>query len=150
MTGPNTDEPTPLIVASDLSAFAIIPKAKADDMIEDALGQAEIFAPCIFEDGFAKQRAAKSILRGAILRWNEAGTGAIVSQQASIYGQAVDTRQPRRAMFFPSEITALQKLCRSDDGGAYSIDLFPGRGPRPSARQCFERDLDERDLEINW
>ncbi len=120
-------------------------------MIEDALGQAEIFAPCIFEEGFAKRRSAKAILRGAILRWNEAGTGAIVSQQASIYGQTVDTRQPRREMFFPSEIDALRKLCRSDDddGGAFAIDLFP-RGPRPSARQRFECDLDERDHETSW
>jgi hypothetical protein len=143
MTEPNTDEPTPLIVASDLSAFATIPKAKADEMIEDALGQAEIFAPCIFEDSFAKQRAAKSILRGAILRWNEAGTGAIVGQSAGIYGQTVDTRQPRRAMFYPSEIDALRKLCRSDDdtGGAFAIDLLP-RTPRVSARQRFECDLE--------
>ena len=96
-------------------------------MCEDALGQAEIFAPCIFEPGFAKRRAAKSVLRGAILRWNEAGAGAAVTHNAGIYGQTVDTRQPRRAMFYPSEIEALQKLCRrpEDTGGAFSIDLLP-------------------------
>jgi hypothetical protein len=150
MTEPATG-PAPLLVPADLASFATIPNAKAVEMIEDALGQAEIFAPCIFEEGFAKRRAAKSVLRGAILRWNEAGTGAIVGQNAGIYGQTVDTRQPRRAMFFPSEIEALQKLCRGDDdGGAYSIDLFPARGPRPSARQRFECDLAERYLDTDW
>jgi hypothetical protein len=46
-------------------------------------------------------------------------------------------------MFFPSEIDQLHKLCRSDDdtGGAYFVDLLP-RGPRLSARQLFECDLD--------
>lgn len=126
MTEPNTEDPGPLIEPADLKNFATIDAAKAADMCEDALGMAEIVAPCLFDEGFAKRRAAKAVLRGAILRWNEAGTGAAVSQQASIYGQTIDTRQPRKAMFFPSEIDALQKLCRGDDdGGAYSIDTLP-------------------------
>lgn len=125
MTEPNED-PEPLIQPSDLKNFAKIDPAKAADMCEDALGQAEIFAPCIFEEGFAKRRAAKSVLRGAILRWHEAGAGAAVTKTAGIYGQTVDTRQPRKAMFFPAEIEALQKLCRpDDDGGAFAIDLLP-------------------------
>lgn len=125
MTEP-TEDPGPLIQPSDLTNFATIEAGKAADMCEDALGMAEVVAPCIATPEFAHRRAAKAILRGAILRWNEAGTGAATTKNAGIYGQTVDTRQPRKAMFFPSEIDALQKLCRGDDeGGAYSVDLLP-------------------------
>lgn len=143
MTEPTTD-PGPLITPADLQPFATIASAKAEQMIEDALGMAEVVAPCITEAEFAHRRAAKAILRGAILRWNEAGNGAATTKTAGIYGQTVDTRQPRKAMFFPSEIDQLQKLCRSDDddGSAFAIDLFPSAVPRPSARELFERDVD--------
>lgn len=141
MTEPTTD-PGPLITPADLQPFATIASAKAEQMIEDALGMAEVVAPCITADRFAHRRAAKAILRGAILRWHEAGAGAATTKTAGIYGQTVDTRQPRKAMFFPSEIDQLQKLCRLDDdaGGAYFVDLLP-RAPRLSARQGFERDI---------
>lgn len=132
MTEPTPDPAAPLIAPADLDNFATIEAGKAADMCEDALGQAEIFAPCIFKEGFAKRRAAKSVLRGAILRWHESGQGAVVTKSAGIYSQTNDTRQPRKAMFFPAEIDALQKLCRSDDdtGGAFVIDTLP-----PSAIQ---------------
>lgn len=138
------EDPGPLIAPADLANFATIPTAKAEAMIEDALGQAEFHAPCINDPEFAHRRAAKSILRGAILRWNEAGAGAATTKTAGIYGQTVDTRQPRKAMFYPSEIDQLKKLCRTDDdaGGAFAIDLFPSAMPRLSARELFERDVD--------
>lgn len=126
MTEPTPDL-GPLLTAADLAPFATIDAAKAAAMIEDALGMAEVHAPCIADPEFAHRRAAKAILRGAILRWHEAGSGAAVSKNAGIYGQTVDTRQPRKAMFFPSEIDALKRLCRSDDdtGGAFAIDTLP-------------------------
>jgi hypothetical protein len=144
MTEPTTNDPGPLIQPADLAPFATIDAAKAVEMIEDALGMAELVAPCITKPGFAHRRAAKAILRGAILRWHEAGSGAAVTKNAGIYGQTVDTRQPRKAMFFPSELDQLRKLCRTDDdnGGAFAIDLIPSSTPRLSARQLFERDLD--------
>ncbi|CAM3094433.1 hypothetical protein BST27_03420 [Mycobacterium intermedium] len=142
MTAP-TPDPGPLLTPADLTPFATITATKAAAMIEDALGMAEVVAPCITAPEFTQRRAAKAILRGAILRWNEAGAGAATTKTAGIYGQTVDTRQPRKAMFFPSEIDQLQKLCRSDDdaGGAYFVDLI-SRKPRLSARQLFERDVD--------
>ena len=49
------------------------------------------------------------------------------SQQSMSYSQTIDDRQPRKVMFFPSEIDALKRLCRTDDdkGGAFSVDLLP-------------------------
>jgi hypothetical protein len=132
------------ITPADLVAFAMIEPAKAQAMCDDAIALAEVVAPCLADQELdTKARAAKAVLRGAILRWHEAGAGAAVTKNAGIYGQTVDTRQPRKAMFFPSEIDQLRKLCRPDDdnGGAYAIDLLPA-APRVSARQQFERDVD--------
>jgi hypothetical protein len=65
----------------------------------------------------------RAILRGAVLRWNEAGSGALSAQTAGPFGQTIDTRQERRGMFWPSEIVALQNLCSTNQGGSYSVSL---------------------------
>lgn len=126
---------------TDLAPFADIEAAKATEMIADAEAQAFLAARCIVnlpiapegetvEDAalrVAKLAGLKSILRGAILRWNEAGSGAFqtTSTQAGPFGQAqtYDTRQVRKGMFWPSEIEQLQGLCASGEKGkAFSID----------------------------
>lgn len=134
------DEPGPLLTVDDLKPFATIAEPKAKAMIEDAIGTAIIHAPCILAPDFpaAKRAAAKAILRGAVLRWNEAGTGAVQSQSSLSYSQTIDTRQPRKVMFFPSEVDALRRLCRpdTDTGGAFSIDTLPTREGIVHAEIC--------------
>lgn len=116
---------------NDLAAFAQIDDAKALVMITDALALAARVAPCILDDSFAYEDAARAILRGAILRWHEAGSGAYQTQQQSTgpFSNSVtmDTRQQRRGMFWPSEITDLQDLCKgSETSGAFSVDTLGG------------------------
>ena len=113
----------------DLAPFAEISEAKAQAMIEDAVADASRVAPCINDEGLSLAKVAqfKSILRGAILRWNEAGTGALQAQQAGPFGQTIDTRQQRRGMFWPSELTALASIC-SQSGSVYTVSLA---GPDP-------------------
>lgn len=113
------------ISADDLAPFADIPEVKADAMIEDALAMAELVAPCIADQDFAHAAAAKAIIRGAILRWHDSGTGAVSAQAAGPFQQTLDNRVQRRAMFWPSEIEQLQKLCRSATARAYEVDLTP-------------------------
>lgn len=108
---------------SDLAPFATIDEAKAAAMIEDAEAMALLAAPCIAADGFAYGTAVKAILRGAVLRWNDSGSGALQAQQAGPFGQTLDTRQERRGMFWPSEIVSLQSLCADSQGGVYSTSL---------------------------
>jgi hypothetical protein len=91
---------------------------------------AVLAAPCITAEGFANGAAVKAILRGAVLRWNDAGSGALQAQTAGPFGQTLDTRQERRGMFWPSEIVQLQSLCAGAEGGVYSISLA---GPDPVA-----------------
>lgn len=115
------------LTVNDLAPFATIGLAKAEAMIDDAEAMAVLAAPCINDVGFAYGTAVKAILRGAVLRWNDSGSGALQAQTAGPFGQTLDTRQERRGMFWPSEIVALQSLCASR-GGVYSVSLA---GPDP-------------------
>jgi hypothetical protein len=126
-----------LIQLGDLMPFADIPSPKALAMIEDAEAMAILAAPCLAALPIvpvpetaealalrtAKIAGTKAILRGAILRWNEAGTGALSAESAGPWGQTLDTRVPRKAMFWPSEIEQLQSICSTGDvGKAFTVD----------------------------
>ena len=115
------------LTPDDLVPFADIPPAKAQAMIDDALALAVRVAPCITDDTFEFDAAAKAILRGALLRWHESGTGALQARTVGAVSEQMDTRQQRRGMFWPSEIQQLQDLCRDADlsGAAFSIDTTP-------------------------
>lgn len=113
------------LVPADLDAFATIDVVKAQAMIDDALALAAQFAPCIISDDFAYAAAAKAIIRGAILRWHEAGAGAMQSQSAGPFAVTLDTRQQRRGMYWPSEVDQLKALCAgADTSGAFAIDTL--------------------------
>lgn len=118
--------PAVTLTPDDLAPFAEIPLAKAEALIEDAIALAARVAPCILDEDFAHAGAAKAILREAILRRNEAGTGAITQQGAGPFQMTVDNRQARRAMFRPDEISQLQDLCRESKPAAFAIDTAPG------------------------
>ncbi|MDX1879765.1 hypothetical protein SBE55_18310 [Mycolicibacterium sp. 141076] len=115
------------IAPVDLAPFAEIAEAKAQAMIADALGMAAVVAPCIAESEFSHADAAKAVIRGAILRWHEAGQGGIQQLTSGAFSQTMDTRQTRRAMFWPSEIAQLQKMCAADSPGAWSYDMMQPR-----------------------
>jgi hypothetical protein len=114
------------LTPDDLAPFASIEEEKAQAMIDDALALAARVAPCILDDDFEFEDAGRAIIRGAILRWNDQGSGAVPHLQAGPYLMQPQTNQPRRSLFFPSEITELAALC---DAGptrrAYMVDLIP-------------------------
>jgi hypothetical protein len=129
------------LVPEDFVPFADIPTAKAQAMIEDAVALAARVAPCILADEFTHDTAARAILRSAILRWNDAGSGAMTTESVDDYSGTVDTRQPRRSLFWPSEIEQLQDLCRTgtEDGGSFGIDTAPTLGITQHADICSLR-----------
>lgn len=123
----------------DLEAFATIPPVKAAAMIEDAEAMSILTAPCLPDllvvpvdelpadaaRRTAKLAALKAILRAAILRWFDSGSGAVQSQTVGPFGQTLDTRVQRRSMFWPSEIEQLQGLCQSEETGkAFAVDTL--------------------------
>lgn len=119
------------LTTDDLAPFADIDAAKAAAMIEDAEAIAVLAAPCISSTEFAgdavKVSALKAVLRGAILRWHDSGSGAVTQQGAGPFQQTVDTTQVRRGMFWPSEIEQLRNLCGSGGGRgrAFEVDTMP-------------------------
>lgn len=119
---------------SDIAPFASIDEAKLNAMIEDAESLAVLAAPCLskIEDlSDAQVSAVKAVIRAAILRWNEAGTGIRQSVTTGPFGETIDTTQQRKGMYWPSEITNLQGICGNAQGGVYSLDLSgndPGDG----------------------
>ena len=120
-----------ILTPEDLAPFATIDEAKAWAMIEDAEAMAVLAAPCITDPEFTGtptlMAALKALLRGAILRWNDAGTGAVTQQGAGPFQQTIDTRTDRKGMFWPSEIAELRDLCTrfsgSGDSAAFMIDM---------------------------
>ncbi len=118
------------LTVDDLLAFASIEEEKAEQMIGDAEALAALAAPCLFDTATAltevQAAAVKAILRGVVLRWHDAGSGALQSQTVGPFGQMLDTRSPRRGMFWPSEISQLQDICGgTTTGGAFGIDTTP-------------------------
>ena len=117
----------------DFEPFATIEASKLEKMIEDAEAMASLPAPCLLEADFVAdaQRVAqvRAVLRGAILRWDEAGSGASSHVVAGPFGQTLDTRQPRKGMFYPSEIEQLRDICKSytqaGEKKAFAVDTAP-------------------------
>lgn len=124
--------PAVTVTPDDLAPFATIDPVKAQAMIDDALALAARAAPCILDADFAYPDAARAIIRGAVLRWNDSGSGAVTQQTAGPFNQSIDTRTTRKSMFWPSEITELQRLCEDNtSSGAFAIDVTPaGAGAR--------------------
>lgn len=121
-----------LIGVDDLTPFADVDKVKAQAMIDDAIARAKLAAPCIIDPTFEHRDVVKSILRGALLRWIEAGSGAVTTHSTGTgpfaNSTTIDNRQQRRGMFWPSEIDDLRSLCETTKKQAYSIDTAPPLG----------------------
>ncbi|MEU7609547.1 hypothetical protein [Micromonospora sp. NPDC049204] len=104
-----------------------------DVLVAGANAKAARVAPCLASTDPAPTAGqvaeAKLILLGAVKRWVEAGSGALQQQTAGPYSVTVDTRQRSGFNLWPSEIAALQELCRtSGPAAAFSIDTAPGGG----------------------
>lgn len=100
------------------------------EMVAGANAKASRVAPCLDStdpppsDGQLAE--AKLILLGAVKRWTEAGSGAFQQQTAGPFSMSTDTRQRSGYNLWPSEIEALQALCRTGSQDAFSVDTAPG------------------------
>jgi hypothetical protein len=121
--------------AVDLEPFASIDATKLSAMVDDAEAMAVLAAPCLSTPADLSRlqiAGVRAILRGAILRWHEAGSGALQQQSQSVgvfaRSESFDNRQQRRGMFWPSEISQLQDICgkTTTSSGAFAIDTAPG------------------------
>jgi hypothetical protein len=125
----------------DLKPFADIPPDKAQAMCDDAMALAAFYAPCILDPRFEYEAAATAIIRGAILRWNAADTGAVTSQTAGPFSVAIDSSVRRNGMYTEQEIEQLKALCADPNaqqgvGAAWGYDTVPSTGQQQHAEVC--------------
>lgn len=101
------------IFPADFEDFDLpVPDGRLLVMIEDAMATATMHAPCLSGDVTpATAAAVKAIVRGAIVRQAESGSGALQSETFGSHSYTLDNRQQRTGMFWPSEIAQLQSLC---------------------------------------
>lgn len=108
-------------------------------MVDGANAKALRVAPCLGWDGTdpltpspttGQLAEARLILLGAVKRWADAGAGAFSQQTAGPFSVATDTRQRTGFNLWPSEITGLQDICRTEPTGrqAFSLDTAPAGG----------------------
>ena len=118
-----------IITVDDLPAD-VAANALAQVWLDGANAQAARVAPCLGSDDPAPTEAqlaeARLVLLGAIIRWSQAGSGALQSQSALGFSQTIDTRQRTGFALWPSEITRLQDICKAGDHGrrAFAIDTI--------------------------
>ena len=128
------------ITPDDLAAFATLDAAKAAAMVADASAMAVMAAPCLSDEAAlteAQRAAVKSVLRRAILRWDEAGAGSrkSVTETAGIYGHGETLEvSSSKGLFWPSEIADLQAICRQLSAPGASarvggVDMLRGAWP---------------------
>lgn len=117
------------LAPSDLTPFKQVASAKATAMIADVEALASVAAPCLLSEALSTDQtnAIKAILRAAVLRWDDAGSGALQQQTVGPMSMTVDTRQGRYGQLWPSEESALQKICKNGSAGrAYTVDMSGG------------------------
>lgn len=121
-----------LITEADLptSALADVDPSQLALMLAGANAKAARIAPCLADGATPAPTAgqlaeARLVLLGAVLRWLEAGSGALQQQAAGPFSVTVDTRQRGGYNLWPSEIEQLQAVCRNGaavSSGAFAVD----------------------------
>jgi len=115
-----------IITTDDLPA-EVASNAMVGVWVDGVNARASRVAPCLASDDPApsgEQLAeAKMILIGAVVRWSQAGAGALQSGTMGPFGVTLDTRQRVGFNLWPSEITQLQDICRSgSESKAFAVD----------------------------
>ena len=117
---------------------------KAAAMIRSVRARAVSIAPCLNGDLTPDQvETVRAILLDAVVRWADAGSGAVTHQAAGPFTQTVDARVDRRGAFIKSELDDLRGICdevRGMSSGAFSIYVGGGRVSRPSLDDAALRD----------
>lgn len=102
----------------------------ADAMLATAWARAQQAAPCLREDApdldSADVEIIKDVLRSAILRWDERGSGAVAQRTAGEYGETFRASDSS-TLFRPNEIRDLQSVCGNvrKRGRASTISTIP-------------------------
>lgn len=118
-----------LIALSDLPK-EIRTHEQADMWLAGANASAVRVAPCLASTDPPPTQdqldEAKLVLVGTVIRWYEAGAGALRSKRAGPFSEEVDTRVKTGYNMWPSEIERLKDICRGGKSGrAFGVDTAP-------------------------
>ena len=134
------------ITPTDVAVFLPwVETARVEAMIRVVSARATALAPCIAGPLTpAQTETVRAILLDAVVRWGEAGSGAVRTQTAGPFSQTVDTTQDRRGVFLASEFADLRGTLAGAAREAFSI--IPG-GARPVGVSTeYGRERDALDL----
>lgn len=115
------------ITPDELRAYGLdIADETAELFIRDAIAMAVTIAPGLKTADQGTQDAAAGVIRGAIVRWAEAGGGGI-SSHMKVAGpfSTQETYRQRSSMFFPSEEALLKRLADSASRKVWAVDMLP-------------------------
>ena len=117
-----------------------IPPDQAQAMIDDAMAYAAFIAPCILDPRFEYEAAAEAIIKQAIIRWYDAGTGSVTSQTAGPFAVQIDTTVRRNGFFTDKEEEQLKAMCggagNGSAGTAWGYDTVPTGTIQTHAEIC--------------
>lgn len=117
----------PIITVANIPSdvAALVDPNTLQTMVDGANARALRVAPCLSEPTTEQLAEAKLILLGAVTRWSQAGSGAVVQHTASVYSETIDTRNRTGYNFWPSEINQLGDLCGGASRSVFSVDTVP-------------------------
>ncbi|MDN6706381.1 Gp19/Gp15/Gp42 family protein [Corynebacterium glyciniphilum] len=108
-----------------------------EQIISDAIDQAELFAPGVGLVDDATSRAVAAVIRGAVVRYIETGQNAearegktSVSNSAGPWSEQSSYRE-RTAIFLPSEERKIAEAVKRGKRRAFAVDLTPPIEHRP-------------------
>ena len=103
-----------------------------EQLVRMALARSRAVAPCLARPDFPSDGVhfenAVAIIASMVMRWAETGTGALSQVQEGSYGQTFNSSSGRIGHIFPTEIRALQDMCRDFTGmsGSGGGTVFTG------------------------
>ncbi|MEJ6547988.1 hypothetical protein PQI66_00330 [Corynebacterium sp. USCH3] len=120
------------ITADQIRAYVEVTDQLADQLVEDAIDQAEIVAPGISDLTGQQARSAAAVIRGAIVRYLETGSDGTTQTQDTLgpYSQST-SYQTHTTLFLPSEERKLAKLVEQGKHKAFMVDMTPEPPRRP-------------------
>lgn len=135
----------------DLSPFAEIPLDKAQAMIDDAEAKALVIEPKLAQNdqlSATQINAVRALLRDAILRWNDRGSGALTQTSIGQVNVSSDSRSWGQNLFTSREEAQLRSIAA---GSANRDKAFMVNMARAGTDNSLDAVLRKRpDLKFQW
>lgn len=130
--------PAVTLTPADLKTFVPgLTDAMAQELIDTTLARLRRKYPCLFEPGLSEddELTARGIIRDAILRRIDSGSGAVQSEKKGPFDTVYLPPDKRHGLFTEADVTELTSICAGltePAGPAVPAGCFP-----PAPRDLF-------------